>query len=66
MNLLQRLLAQEVDSLVDLIRLDLIELSILLARADLVEDVLSVGVGPLSDAELLDGVDEVDFGQGAV
>ena len=40
------LFAQEVHSLIDLVGLDLVKSAVLLARADLIEDVFCVVFGP--------------------
>jgi len=65
MYLLQSLLAQEVNGLINLVRLDGIKATILLTGADLVEHILDVAVGPFYSKFLYRG-GEVCFRQGTI
>ena len=65
MHLLQSLFAQEVHGLINFIGLDLVESAILLARADLIEDVFGVILGPFN-TEIHDGIDEIGLGESSL
>ena len=65
MHLLQSLFAQEVHGLINFVGLNQVKSAILLARADLIEDVFGVILGPFQ-AEIHDGVDEVGLGESSL
>ena len=65
MHLLQSLFAQEVHGLINFVSLNQVKSAVLLARADLIEDVFGVILGPFQ-AEIHDGVDEVGLGESSL
>ena len=65
MHLFQGLLAQKVDSLVHLVPFHLVKSTVLLARADLIKDVLHFSFVPL-EHQLLERINKVGLGEGAL
>ena len=65
MHLLQSLFAQKVHGLINFVGLNHVKSAILLARADLIEDVFGIILGPF-DAEIHDGVHEVGLGESSL